>query len=149
MRINENNELWKLCRSAGYPVEPDVYSDDTMVVSFPVHVDRMTRSKSDVSLREKVDLAAQIQRYWADNQVSCTAEFDPELEGDDLERILQAYEDRLKAISFLPEGGHGYEQPPYEAITREEYEALTSRIEPIEGEPSFEEPPLFCHECNV
>ncbi len=149
MRINENNELWKLCRNAGYPVEPDVYSDDTMVVSFPVHVDRMTRSKSDVSLREKVDLAAQIQRYWADNQVSCTAEFDPELEGDDLERILQAYEDRLKAISFLPEGGHGYEQPPYEAITREEYEALTSRIEPIEGEPAFEEPPLFCHECNV
>ena len=33
-----------------------------------------------MSLREKVDLAAQLQRYWADNQVSCTAEFDPDTE---------------------------------------------------------------------
>jgi adenosylcobalamin-dependent ribonucleoside-triphosphate reductase len=148
MRINANNPLWQQCQQAGYPVEPDVYSDGTMVVSFPVHVPRMVRSKADVSLREKVDLAVQMQKYWADNQVSCTAEFDPEHEGDDLARILEAYDDRLKAITFLPERGHGYEQPPYEAITPEQYVALTSEIQPIEGEPAFEEPPLFCHECN-
>ena len=144
MRVNENNPLWEQCRDAGYPVEPDEYSDDTMVVSFPVHVDGIDRSKSEVSLREKVDLAAQMQHYWSDNQVSCTAEFDPDTEGAELERILQSYEDRLKAISFLPRSGHGYQQPPYEAISRQQYQELVDQLEPIDGQPEFNEPPLFC-----
>ena len=144
MRIDADNPLWERCQEAGYPVEEDAYSDATMVVSFPVHVEGVDRTQADVSLREKVDLAAQMQHYWSDNQVSCTAEFDPDLEGDQLERILEAYEDRLKAISFLPRSGHGYDQPPYETISREEYEALTDRLEPIEGHPDFNEPPLFC-----
>ena len=150
MRINANNPLWRACREAGYPVEPDAYSDDTMVVSFPVAVERIERGKTEVPLREKVDLAARMQHYWSDNQVSCTAEFDPETESADLRRILESYEDRLKAISFLPATGHGYEQPPYEAIDRQEYERLVDQIEPIEGEPEFNEPPLFCSgDCNV
>ncbi|MFB6372852.1 MAG: fused protease/ribonucleoside-triphosphate reductase [Bradymonadaceae bacterium] len=144
MRIDADNPLWERCKEAGYPVEPDVYSDDTMVVSFPVHVEGVERTKADVPLREKVDLAAQVQHYWSDNQVSCTAEFDPELEGEQLHRILEAYEDRLKAVSFLPRSGHGYEQPPYETIGRTEYERLTDRLEPIEGHPQFDAPPLFC-----
>ena len=69
-------------------------------------------------LREKVDLAAQMQRYWSDNQVSCTADFDPDTERDDLVRVLEAYDDRLKAIVFLPSSRHGYAQPPYEEISR-------------------------------
>lgn len=150
MRIAEDNPLWERCRDAGYPVEPDAYSDDTMVVSFPVHVEGVERSKAEVPLREKVDLAARVQHYWSDNQVSCTAEFDPDLEGAELERILEGYEDRLKSISFLPHSGHGYDQPPYETIDREEYRRLRDQIDPIEGQPEFDEPPLFCSgHCNI
>ena len=144
MRINKSNRLWEMCRQAGYPVEQDHYSDQTMVVGFPVAVDQIERGKSEVSLREKVDLAAQLQHYWSDNQVSCTAEFDPETEAAELERVLESYESRLKAISFLPSNGHDYEQPPYEAISREAYREMVDQLEPIEGEPSFHEPPLFC-----
>ncbi len=144
MRIDADNPLWEQCREAGYPVEPDAYSEETMVVSFPVHVEGIERAKAEVPLREKVDLAARMQHYWSDNQVSCTAEFDPSTEADQLARVLEAYEDRLKAISFLPKSGHGYEQPPYETIGREEYERLVDGLEPIEGQPQFHEPPLFC-----
>jgi hypothetical protein len=138
IRVSENHPVAEMCREAGYPVEPDHYADNTRVVSFPVQIDHLDRGKSDVPLREKVDLAAQMQRYWSDNQVSCTAEFDPETEAKQIPRILAAYEDRLKAIVFLPSGGHGYEQPPYEEITRAEYEQMVSQLEPLEGELEHE-----------
>jgi hypothetical protein len=91
-----------------------------------------------------------MQHYWSDNQVSCTAEFDPETEAAELERVLESYESRLKAISFLPADGHDYEQPPYEAISREVYREMVDQLEPIEGEPDFHEPPRFCSgDCNT
>lgn len=108
LRIAADSELVDMCSDAGYQVEPDEYADDTMVVSFPIHVEGMSRRKADVPVREKVDLAAQMQRFWADNQVSCTAEFDPDAECEHIPRILEAYEDRLKAIVFLPSEQHGY-----------------------------------------
>lgn len=138
IRIAETHPLAEMCREADYPVEPDAYADNTVVVSFPVHVKGMGRSKADVSLREKVDLAARMQHHWSDNQVSCTAEFDPEREADEVPRILSAYEDRLKSIVFLRREGHGYEQPPYEEISREEYEDLRARIKPLRGELGHE-----------
>lgn len=138
IRVAETHPMAQMCRDADYPVEPDAYADNTVVVSFPVHVKGMHRCKADVSLREKVDLAAQMQRYWSDNQVSCTAEFDPGTEADELPRVLASYEDRLKNIVFLPAARHGYNQPPYEEITREKYDELRQRIKPLQGELEHE-----------
>lgn len=132
VRVQEGHELVDMCRDAGYHVEQDHYSDHTMVISFPVKVDSMDRRKNEVSLREKVDLAARIQHYWADNQVSCTAEFDPDTEADEIPRVLAAYEDRLKGISFLPMRDHGYKQAPYEEISEEEYHQMRSKIQPLQ-----------------
>jgi len=133
VRVTEGHPLVELCKEAGYPVEPDHYSTGTAVISFPVHVRDGGRRKADVPLREKLDLAAQLQRYWADNQVSCTAEFDPEREGDEIPRLLEAYEDRLKGISLLPARGHGYDQAPYEEITKEAYEDQVAELRPLTG----------------
>ncbi|HYK88183.1 MAG TPA: fused protease/ribonucleoside-triphosphate reductase [Acidobacteriota bacterium] len=133
VRIPDNHPLAHMCLQAGYPIEPDRYSSGTMVVSFPIHVQHAGRRKSDVSLREKIDLAAQMQRYWSDNQVSCTADFNPDSERVEIPRILEAYEDRLKGIAFLPAARHGYEQAPYEEITPAKYEEMARRLKPLEG----------------
>ncbi len=133
LRIAARNPLVDMCRAAGYRVEQDAYADDTMVVSFPIHVEHMGRRKLHVPLWEKVDLAAQLQRYWSDNQVSCTAEFDPVTEGEQVPRILSAFEDRLKALVFLPSEAHGYEQPPYQEIGADEYERMVAELEPLRG----------------
>ena len=66
------------------------------------------------------------QRWWADNNVSVTITFKPEEKGD-IVRVLEAYEDSLKTISFLPVD-HGYAQAPYEEITKERYEELTKDL---------------------
>lgn len=139
VRISESHPLAEMCREAGFPVEPDRYSSRTVVVSFPIHIPHLQRRKADVRLSEKVDLAAEMQRLWSDNQVSCTADFDPRSEREEVPRILKAYEDRLKAIVFLPAAGHGYEQPPYEEIAPEEYRALVRRLRPIRGDLEHEE----------
>jgi ribonucleoside-triphosphate reductase (thioredoxin) len=138
VRIPDTHPLLHMCQEAGYPVEPDRYASGTMIVAFPIHVQHAGQRKADISMREKVDLAAQMQRYWSDNQVSCTADFDPERESPEIPRILEAYEDRLKGIAFLPAVRHGYEQPPYEEISRDEYERMLAKIKPLGGEVQHE-----------
>ena len=133
VRIPDNHPLVQMCQQSGYPVERDRYSSGTTVISFPIHVQHAGRRKADVSLREKVDLAAQMQRCWSDNQVSCTADFSPDREREEIPRILETYEDRLKGIAFLPAVSHSYEQPPYEEITNENYEEMVRKLKPLDG----------------
>lgn len=139
IRVTAGHPLVEMCKNAGYHVEPDHYATASMVIAFPVHVPHLGRRKDEVPLWEKVDLAAQMQRYWSDNQVSCTAEFNPETESKHIPQILAAYEDRLKGIAFLPAAKHGYEQPPYEQITKEEYDKLVKNLKPIQGSLNHEE----------
>jgi adenosylcobalamin-dependent ribonucleoside-triphosphate reductase len=133
LRVTRDHPLVQMCADAGYAVEPDHYADNTMVIAFPIHIANLERGKAQVPLREKVDLAAQMQRYWSDNQVSCTADFNPDTEAGQLPGVLAAYEDRLKAIVFLPYRGHGYEQPPYEEITKEQFERMAAALKPLQG----------------
>lgn len=144
MRVNVNHPLAEICRKAGYPTEPDAYTDGTLVVAFPVHVSAMPRRKADVALREKIELAARMQHVWADNQVSCTAEFDPDTEADRLPVLLGQYEHRLKSIVMLPARRHGYPQPPYEEISRETYEKIIAGLKPLQGEFESDFAPDFC-----
>jgi ribonucleoside-triphosphate reductase len=144
VRAASDHPLVDLCRRAGYVVEPDVYAGNTMVISFPVHVPHLDRRKSDVPLHEKVDLAARMQREWSDNQVSCTAEFDADAEAEEIPRLLSSYEGQLKAIVFLPEDRHGYEQPPYEEITEGQYQEMTSKLQPLNGGLGHDVEVSFC-----
>ena len=76
-------------------------------------------------------MAAQYQHYWADNSVSVTVSFKPE-EGTQIREALEMYETRLKAVSFLRYEETGYKQAPYEPITKEQYEEMSSKITPFQ-----------------
>jgi hypothetical protein len=134
MRIAESHPLAALCRDGGYHVEPDRYSDGTAVIAFPVAVPGLTRRKAEVPVSEKVELAARMQHEWSDNQVSCTAEFDPDREAGEIASLLVANDRRLKGIVFLPAARHGYDQPPYEEITKDRYEEMARGLQPLRGE---------------
>jgi hypothetical protein len=94
-----------------------------------------------------------MQYSWSDNQVSCTADFAPESGADQIVRVLSAYEDRLKALALVPSTRHGYEQPPYERITRQSYTELISKLKPLRGEVPHEhqQEARFCEAdaCNL
>jgi len=135
MRISTNSDLYEPLKEAGYPIEKDKYSPNSYVVSFPIEEKYFDRSKNDVTIWEQAQNAADYQKYWSDNQVSITITFKSE-EAKDIKRVLECYEDKLKSVSFLPSEEHGYEQPPYEEITKEQYEEMASKVKEYNLESS-------------
>lgn len=130
IRVHEQSPLLTSAREAGYKVEKDAYADSTFVVSFPVAVPNCSKGAKDVSIWEQVALVADMQRYWADNAVSATISVQAH-EFKEIPDVLEAFEDKLKAISFLPLEEHGYVQAPYIEITEEEYLRMMEGIRPM------------------
>lgn len=145
IRVSEHSPLCQAARDAGYKVEKDAYADATFVISFPVMTENCTKGKRDVSIWEQVALAADLQRYWADNQVSVTVTFTKD-EAKEIGTVLEVFEDRLKSISFLPLGDdHGYVQAPYIEINEAEYLAMVARIQPmVMDSAKVEQEDTFC-----
>jgi ribonucleoside-triphosphate reductase (thioredoxin) len=132
MRLSEFSDLVQPLKDAGYHVEQDVYSPNTLVVEIPVKIEENVRTAREVPLWEQLSMAAFLQKYWADNQVSATITFDPKTEGSQIAPALNYFQYQLKGISFLPRHDDGaYEQMPYEGISTERYDDLTSKISPI------------------
>ena len=123
MRLSKHSELLKPLEKANYHIEPAFGSEDTtMVVEVPVDVGEGIRTAAELSIWEQFSLAAFLQRHWADNQVSCTATFNPETEAEELPHVLNYFQYRLKGISLLPrKNGGAYKQMPYEAIDEKQY----------------------------
>ena len=131
IRFSTSDPMMALFKAAGYKIEKDIVSANTKVVYFPVKSEH-DRSEKDVSLFEKIGLAATTQKYWSDNGVSVTLSFDAETEKQHVASALHMYEGQLKAVSFLPMSNSTYPQQPYTQITREQYEGYIGKIKTID-----------------
>jgi len=133
IRFSNSDPMLPLFKLANYRVEPASESPDTTsVVFFPIKSEAQ-RSEKDVSIYEKMALAATAQRYWSDNSVSVTISFDPETEASAIGTALHMYDGQLKTVSFLPSGNAVYPQMPYTQISAEEYEQEgTMKLFPID-----------------
>jgi len=133
IRFANSDPMLPLFKMANYKVEPASESPNTTsVVYFPIKSESK-RAEKDVSIYEKMALAAYAQRYWSDNSVSVTISFDPEKEASAVGTVLHLYDGQLKTVSFLPSGNFTYPQMPYTQITEEEYEEQgTLRLFPID-----------------
>jgi ribonucleoside-triphosphate reductase len=130
IRFANTDPMLHLFKAAKYKIEPDVVSANTSVVYFPINSGHK-RSEKEVTLFEKIGLAATTQKYWSDNGVSVTLSFDKETESKHVAPALHMYEGQLKAVSFLPMGNAVYPQQPYTQITEEEYLAYFNKIKQI------------------
>ena len=130
IRFSKDNKMLEDLKECGYTIEDDKYSPNTVCVEFPVHEPYFSKGKRSISMWEQLEIAAQYQYYWADNSVSITVTFKPS-EASQIKSALELYETRLKAVSFLKFEETGYEQAPYEPITKEEYEKLSATITPL------------------
>jgi ribonucleoside-triphosphate reductase len=127
VRVSKDSVLIKILTEAGYKTEPVISDPErTLVVYFAVS-DPRVRPVGDVSIWEQMQNAVDYQRYWADNQVSCTVKFKPS-EVADIPRVLEAFEDQLKGISFLPHEDHGYAQAPYIPCSAGEVEEYNKKL---------------------
>jgi adenosylcobalamin-dependent ribonucleoside-triphosphate reductase len=132
IRFSNSDPMLALFKMAQYRVEPASESPDTTsVVFFPIK-SGAKRSEKEVSIYEKMALAAQAQRYWSDNSVSVTVTFNAETEADAVGTALHMYDGQLKTVSFLPMGNDTYPQMPYTQIDEKEYEEYAMRLFPID-----------------
>ncbi len=133
--FNADDPLVTVLRSAGYPVEPSVYTPNTVFVSFAIR-SGAKRSEADVSIFEKINLAAFVQRYWSDNSVSVTVSFKPD-EAQHIPTVLGMHQASLKTVSFLPMGTHSYQQAPFTQSTPQAHDQAAETLFPLDLEPIY------------
>lgn len=128
VEVLKNSPLIEVYKKAGYNVPQSVYKKESLVIEIPVQ--EQNWRPFPLSIWPQLELAAQMQEHWADNQVSCTIYLSEE-EKDQVALALSMYETRLKGISFLPYN-NDYEQQPYEPISKEQYLKLTKNLKPVD-----------------
>ena len=136
IRISSNSNLIEVCKSHGYHVEFQKNFDgtedkSTYVVEFPCMYKGDVPSAEDIDVIDQLKMVQFMQKNWSDNSVSVTAYYKKE----DLPKLKKYIEDNwqenFKTLSFLLYSGHGFQQAPFEPITKEQYEYLNSTVRPI------------------
>jgi len=129
IRIATDHPLVELCKDHGYPIEYQKHLDGskdygTTVVTFPFSYPEGTTLAKDVTAISQLQRIKQLQTIWSDNSVSCTIYYKLE-ELPEIRKYLEKnYKDGHKSLSFLLHSDHGFEQAPYEEVTKEEYDKL-------------------------
>jgi len=136
IRIATNSPLIEVCKKHGYYMEPVKKFDgkedsNTMVVEFPCKLPENTPVAANYTWKEQLEMVKRMQAEWSDNSVSCTVYYKKEDLLEIKQYLKEYYSDNFKTLSFLLYHGHGFQQAPYETITKEKYLELASKSTPI------------------
>lgn len=136
VRIRTEDPLTDLAKSHGYPVEYAQNFDgtenyETSIISFPSKFPKGTVVAADVTAVQQLEYVKELQTNWSDNSVSCTVYYRKEELPEIKKWLTENYENSVKTVSFLLHSDHGFKQAPIEEITKEQYEALMSKVTPL------------------
>ena len=136
IRMSSSSPLVEVCKKHGYHVEHQRKFDGsedkaTVVVSFPCKLPESTPVAADYSWKDQMDMIRRMQAEWSDNSVSCTIYYKKEDLEDIKAYLKQHFRNEIKTVSFLLYYGHGFDQAPYETITKEQYDEMASQVKPI------------------
>jgi ribonucleoside-diphosphate reductase alpha chain len=132
-----DSELVGVCRGKGYHVEyvrnfDGTEDRGTVVVSFPCRFPDGTKLANDMTAINQLDVVKRLQAEWSDNAVSVTIYYRKE-ELPEIKEWLANNYFNVKSVSFLLHNEHGFDQAPFEEITKEAYEKAKSSVEPIDS----------------
>lgn len=136
IRMATGMPLVDVCKKAGYHVEFQKNFDgtddkNTVVVEFPCSYPAGTVLANDTSAVEQLKWVKRLQSEWSDNSVSCTVYYRKEELPEIKQWLKENYNNSHKTVSFLLHNEHGFKQAPYEEITKEQYDALKAKTQPI------------------
>jgi ribonucleoside-triphosphate reductase len=136
IRIGSNDPLVQVCRDNGYNVQYDIQLDGTenhrlCVVDFPCSVPEGTKLANEMTAIEQLEWVVKAQTVWSDNAVSVTVYYKKE-ELEDIKIWLKKnYSTKIKSVSFLLHSDHNFPLPPYEAISKEQFVKMQSKVKPF------------------
>jgi ribonucleoside-diphosphate reductase alpha chain len=128
VRSDNKDPLCSLMKSLGFPHEPDVTKPEhTTVFSFPVQSPPNARFRDSLTAIQHLELWLFYKKFWAEHTVSITISV-KEHEWLDVAAYVYKHFDHISGISFLPFSDHVYKQAPYQDCSREQYQALLSKM---------------------
>lgn len=136
IRISSESKLIDVCKKHGYHLEYQRNFDgsedrSTMVISFPCKLPETTPVAADFDWKTQMDMIRKMQAEWSDNSVSCTVYYKKEDIEDIKAYLKKHFRNEIKTVSFLLYYGHGFDQAPYETISKEVYYDMKSVVKPI------------------
>lgn len=131
VRMDEKDPLAHWLRDQGVPCEQDFYGASNLVFSFPIEAPEHAQIADDVSAIDQLELWLTYQKYWCEHKPSVTI-YCGESEWDEVGEWTWKHRDLVSGISFLPRTEHTYQQAPYEAITQEQFEALSAEMPDVD-----------------
>lgn len=137
VRFSAEDALVPLLREAGHNVEYVEKFDgsldrNTVVADFYCATPEGTPCADEGwDTWKQLEVLKMAQKHWADQAVSVTVYYKRE----DIPQIKQWMRENLsqiKTISFLCHDDHGFKQAPLEAISKEQYDKLSSKVKPLD-----------------
>lgn len=136
IRMSSDSDVLNVCKENGYEFEyvrnfDGTLDKNTTVVSFPCVIPDGTPIAANYSWKDQINLIMKLQREWSDNAVSCSVYYDKKDVDDIIQFMNENYKDNIKSISFMLKYEHGFDQAPYETITKERYDEMKNKCKPI------------------
>lgn len=134
VRFSSADPLVDACRKRGYNVVPEVGIDGRedhtkWVVEFPAESPEDAVLAKDLTAIDQLEWVKRLQTEWADNAVSVTVYYRKEELSDIKEWLSKNYDKSVKSVSFLLHSDHNFPLPPYEEISKEEYDRMVSKVD--------------------
>lgn len=137
IRFEATDPIVPILRESGHYLEPEIKLDgtldrNTLVVDFYLEApENLPLADGGWDTWKQLDAVKMAQKHWSDNSISVSVYYSH----NDIPKIKEWLKENLKeikTISFLCHDEHGYKQAPKEAITKEQYEALSKKVRPID-----------------
>lgn len=134
VRFSSADPLVDACRKRGYSVVPEVGIDGRedhtkWVVEFPAESPENAVLAKDMTAIDQLEWVKRLQAEWADNAVSVTVYYRKEELSEIKQWLSENYDKSIKSVSFLLHADHNFPLPPYEEITKEQYEKMLSKVD--------------------
>ncbi|MFI5260485.1 MAG: ATP cone domain-containing protein [Candidatus Paceibacteria bacterium] len=138
VRISATDSLFKLMRDQGVPYYPEVGQSmeeaNTYVIEFPVKApdhSKEARFKDDLTALDQLEYWKRVKLNYTEHNPSATISVGED-EWISVVDWVQKNWNIIGGLSFLPRSNHVYRLAPYEAITKEEYEARLGRFPKVD-----------------
>ena len=127
VRSDGKDPISAFLKDAGVPWEKDVMNEDNYVFSFPIKAPNGSTSVDSLNVQQQLDLWETYQNHWCEHKPSVTIYYS-DAEFLSAGQWLWDRLDSCSGISFLPRTDHVYQQAPYTAITKEQYDEALAKM---------------------